>query len=141
MPWVKTVSELNKQKIRLFVQAVLNEGRVELVDELVASDYIGRFPCAEPGVVGRDELRQLVIEQRRSHPGLYIKIEDEIAEDDLVVIRWRAAGNTPATRGGTDHILSWSGISVIRLIAGRQVDAHTAVAPNATDVPGSTTTS
>ena len=131
-----TVSELNKQKIRLFVRAVLNEGRVELIDELVAADYMGHLPCAEPTVVGRDELRRLVIAHRLSHPDLYIKIEDEIAEDDLVVIRWRATTSTPATRASTDYPRRWSGISIIRLLAGRQVDTYTAVVPSVIDVPG-----
>jgi len=132
---VKTVSELNKQKIRLFVQAVLNEGRLELIDELVAADYVGQLPWAESTVVGRDELRRLLIAHRLSHPDLYIKIEDEIAEDDVVVIRWRATGTTSATRAANDYLQWWSGISVIRLVAGRQVDAYTAVVPSATDVP------
>ena len=44
---VNTVSELNKQKVRLFVEAVLNEGRLELIDELVAADYMGQIPCPE----------------------------------------------------------------------------------------------
>ena len=35
-------SELNKRKVRLFVEAVWNEGRLELIDELVAADYVGR---------------------------------------------------------------------------------------------------
>jgi predicted SnoaL-like aldol condensation-catalyzing enzyme len=132
---VKAVSELNKQKIRLFVQAVLNEGRLELIDELVAADYMGQLPYTESTVIGREELRRLVIAHRVRHPDLYVKIEDEIAEDDVVVIRWRATGSTSATRSGTDHLPWWSGISVIRLLAGRQVDTYTAVVPSATDVP------
>lgn len=123
---MKTVSKLNKQKIRLFVQAVLNEGRLELLDELVAADYTGHLPCPEPTLVGRDELRRLLTAHRLSHPDLYIKIEDEIAEDDLVVIRWRATATAAASPASTDYLRCWSGISIIRLLAGRQVDAYTA---------------
>jgi hypothetical protein len=43
---VDSVSELNKQKVRLFVEAVWNEGRLELIDELVADDYVGHKVCA-----------------------------------------------------------------------------------------------
>lgn len=132
---VNTVSGINKQKIRLFVQAVLNEGRLELIDELVAADYTGRLPCAEPTVVGRDELGRLLIAHRLSHPDLYVKIEDEIAEEDLVVIRWRATASTAATRASADYLRWWSGISIIRLLAGRQVDTYTAVVPGVIDVP------
>ena len=43
---MNAVSEHNKQKVRLFVEAVLNEGRLELIDELVAADYAGHIPGA-----------------------------------------------------------------------------------------------
>ena len=41
---VDSASELNKRKVRLFVEAVWNEGRLELIDELVADNYFGRVP-------------------------------------------------------------------------------------------------
>jgi predicted SnoaL-like aldol condensation-catalyzing enzyme len=141
MHQVETVNEINKQKIRLFVQAVLNEGRLELIDELVAADYMGHLPCAEQTVVGRDELRRRLSAHRLSRPDLYIKIEDEIAEDDLVVIRWRATASTAATHVGADYLPWSSGISIIRLLAGRQVDAYTAMVPSATGLPARPTTS
>lgn len=34
---MKSVSELNKLKVRLFVEAVVNEGRLELISDLVAA--------------------------------------------------------------------------------------------------------
>jgi predicted ester cyclase len=110
-----TVSELNKLKVRLFVDAVWNEGQLELIDELVAADYIGRIPCVEGAVVGPAGLRMLVTRRRCADPDLHVKIEDQIAEDDQVVTRWRATGRTTRCVG----------ISIIRLLAGKQVDCHT----------------
>lgn len=110
-----SVSELNKLKVRLFFEAVLNQGRLELIDELLAADFVGHIPCLEPGIIGRDEIRRLVSSHRRAHHDLCIKIEDQVAEEDRVVTRWRA---TAARR-------SYSGISIIRLLAGKQVDSHT----------------
>jgi SnoaL-like polyketide cyclase len=130
---VKTVAELNKQKVRLFIEAVMNEGRLELIDELVAADYAGQIPCSGRRVAGRDELRQVLAAGRQKHPDLMIKIEDEIAEDDRVVLRWRATARSRGTGAITDDPRCWSGISVIRLLAGRQVDMHSAVARVATD--------
>ena len=91
-----SVSELNKRKVRLFVEAVWNEGRLELIDELVAADYVGHVPCLEPTVLGPEGVRRLVSSRRRAHPDLYIKIDDQIAEDDRVVTRWHAT--TSASR-------------------------------------------
>ena len=113
---VASASELNKRKVRLFIEAVLNEGRLELIDELVAADYLGRVPRMEGEIRGPEGVRQLVSGGRRDHPDLYIKIEDQIAEDDLVATRWRA------TTAGTGSV---AGISIVRLLAGKQVDSHT----------------
>ncbi|MFL5859638.1 MAG: ester cyclase [Solirubrobacteraceae bacterium] len=120
------VSDLNKRKVRLFVEAVWNEGRLELIDELVAADYLGRFSWLAAGVVGRHGIHDLVSSGRQAHPGLYVKIGDQIAEDDLVVMRWRATED--AAGGGC------SGISIVRLLAGRLVDSHTATGSDTTDV-------
>ena len=87
---MKNISELNKLKIRLFIEAVLNDGRLELIDELIAADFVGHLPGAEPDVTGPAGVRRFVSSRRRAHPGLYVKIEDQIAEDDRVVTRWRA---------------------------------------------------
>lgn len=128
MARVKSVSELNKLKVRLFVEAVLNEGRLELIDELVAADYIGHTPCAAAAVTGPEGVRQLVSSRRRAHPSLYIKIEDQIAEDDLVVTRWQAmttAPDAPPATACAGRIPCCAGISIIRLLAGKQVDSRT----------------
>ena len=128
MAQMKNVSELNKLRIRLFVEAVLNEGRLELIDELIAADYVGHIPGAESQVTGPAGMRQLVSSRRRAHPGLYVKIEDQIAEDDRVVTRWRAtvpAREAQASRPPAGRAAFCAGISITRLLAGKQVDSHT----------------
>ena len=42
---MESVSELNKQKVRLFVDFVLNAGRLDLIDELIAADFLGHVRC------------------------------------------------------------------------------------------------
>jgi predicted ester cyclase len=117
---VGSASDLNKRKVRLFVEAVWNEGRLELIDELVAADYLGRVPRIERDVHGPEGVRRLVANGRSAHPNLYVKIDDQIAEDDRVATRWRAM-TTPC----------YAGISIVRLLAGVQVESHTEY----TDVP------
>src|SRR5262245_9832032 len=109
---MKRVCELNKLKVQLFVQAVWNEGRLELIGELVAADYLGRVPCVEGGVVGPQGLRRLVVRRRLAHPDLYVKIEDQIAEDDRVVTRWRTTADRAASLSGRTPC--WTGISITR---------------------------
>jgi predicted ester cyclase len=113
---VDRTHELNKRKVRLFVEAVWNEGRLDLIDELVADDYIGRVTRIDGAIHGPEGVRELVSCGRRAHPDLYIKIDDQIAEDDRVATRWRATAS---------GVQCYGGISIIRLLAGKQVDSHT----------------
>ena len=127
MAQMKNISELNKLRVRLFIEAVLNEGRLELIDDLIAADFVGHLPCAKPDLTGPAGVRQFVSSRRRAHPGLYVKIEDQIAEDDRVVTRWLATvpareAQTPLPPGRT---ACHAGISVTRLLAGKQVDSYT----------------
>ena len=75
---------------------VLNEGRLELIDDLVAKDFIGRLGCVGAAITGPDGVRRFVSHRRVACPDIYIKIEDQIAEDDRVVTRWRATAVAPA---------------------------------------------
>jgi len=126
-----SVSELNKRKVQLFVEAVWNQGRLELIDELVAADYLGHVSFLHAAVVGPEGVRRLVSSRRHAYPDLHIKLEEQLAEDDLVATRWRATASTPETRAATRCLRCWPGISVIRLLAGKQVDTYTAVARSA----------
>ena len=124
---VITVNEVNKQSVRLFFEAVLNEGRLELIDELIALDYLGHVSCLERPLVGPAGMRRFICSRRRRHPGLCVVIEDQLAEDDRVVTRWRAAVAPPThAEGGTRGLtLAYRGISIIRVLAGKQVDSDT----------------
>jgi SnoaL-like polyketide cyclase len=125
---VEAVSELNKRRVRLFIEAVWNEGRLELIDELVAADYTGCFSRPQLRVLGPAGVSELVSSRRQAYPGLYVKVEDQIAEDDRVVTRWQAATRVPgahAAGASVECVRCCSGISIVRLLAGKQVDSHT----------------
>jgi hypothetical protein len=134
-----SVSELNKRVVREFFEQVFNEGRLELIDELVAKDFIGRLGCVAPVLNGPAELRQFVSTRRAVCRGLHIRIEDQIAEDDRVVTRWRASARppqSPVDTAGGDPPPRCAGITIIRLLAGKQVEARTQCAgPHADGVP------
>jgi steroid delta-isomerase-like uncharacterized protein len=105
-----------KAAIRRFIDGVWNAGRLELVDELVAADYVGHHGQPSEQTLGRDGLRRRVSALREAFPDLEVRIVDELAEDDRVVARWTASG-TPFG--------DVSGVSVFRLLAGRQVESWT----------------
>jgi hypothetical protein len=131
---VKSVTDRNKEKVRLFVEAVLNEGRLGLIEELVAADFVGHLTGLSSPVVGPAEVGWLVSSARRAYPDLYIKIDDQIAEEDRVVVSWRASAtpvltaSRPAARAAR-----WAGVSIVRFLAGKQVEVRTECAPDAPD--------
>jgi hypothetical protein len=125
IPQVESVTERNKRKVWLFMEAVLNEGRLELIEELVAADFVGHMPGLSSPVVGPAELRRLVSQVRGSYADLYIKIEDQIAEDDRVVVRWRATATSAGEPSNTsEQACRCTGVSIVRFLAGKQVDVR-----------------
>ena len=129
--WLASVasgSELNKRKVKLFIEAVWNDGRLELIDELVGDDYVGHDPYLEERVLGPQGVRRLVASRRNALPDLHVKIVDQVAEDDRVATRWQATSSASASRangGDAGPTRRCDGISIIRLLAGKQVDSHT----------------
>jgi predicted ester cyclase len=121
---MNNVSELNKLRVQLFIEAILNQGQLELI----ATDFAGRLPGAEPDVTGPAGVRQLVSRHRRAHPGLHVEIEDQIAEEDRVATRWHATVPAPqaqALLAPAGRTASYAGITITRLLARKQVDSHT----------------
>lgn len=121
-----SVSESNKRKVRLFVDAVWNQGRLELIDELVAADYLGRLSGLHEVVIGPEGVRRLVSSRRHAHPDLYIKIDDQIGEEDRVVTSWQAWSQTRQAHDGASPASGrWccQGVTIVRLLAGKQVDS------------------
>jgi predicted SnoaL-like aldol condensation-catalyzing enzyme len=114
------MTERNKACVRRFVEEVWNSGRTGSIDELVAADYLGRGPVTRMPVVGPDGIRSSVARCRRAYPDLFVRISEEIAEEDLVAVRWTVIGTH---RSGSAPLLA-SGISVVRVLAGKLVDSR-----------------
>jgi hypothetical protein len=104
-----------KTALRTFVDLVWNEGLLERVGDFVAADYLGHDQTAQTLVDGPSGVRDLVAWWRTRYPDLHVRLEDAIAEEDIVATRWTATGDGVA----------WTGISVVRLLAGKQVESWT----------------
>jgi predicted SnoaL-like aldol condensation-catalyzing enzyme len=106
-----------------FVESVLNDGRLELIGELIAPNYLGHDRSRVVLTEGREGVRQLVAAWRRAFPDLEVQIEDHIREGDRVAMRWKARGTAVLPEGVRP--LEWSGVSVIRVLAGKHVESWT----------------
>ncbi len=120
-----SASALNKLRVLQFFHEVLNDGRLELIDALVAKDFVGHISCVREAICGRDGVRHFVSGRRAARPDIYIHIEDQIADDDRVATRWRATTGMTQPGASSREATGCAGITIIRLLAGKQVDAYT----------------
>jgi predicted ester cyclase len=83
--------EENKELVRRFYREI-DAGNLDMVDDLVAEDYIDHSPPPFPGFApGREGLKQAFRLFWDATPGTH-EIEDQIAEGDKVVTRLTARG-------------------------------------------------
>ena len=83
--------EDNKAVARRFYDEVLNQRKVELLDELAVEDYVEHDPFPGQGN-GLADLKARVAGFHRAFDPLTFTIQDVIAEGDRVVVRWTNSG-------------------------------------------------
>jgi steroid delta-isomerase-like uncharacterized protein len=81
----------SKAVVRRYYDAVLNQRRVEVLDEIAAEDYLEHDPFPGQGN-GRADLKARVGMLFGAFNPLHFTIEDLIAGGDKVVVRWTNAG-------------------------------------------------
>ena len=82
--------EENKAIERRFMEEVWNQGRLEVADELFATDVVvHNYPVPAPGVEG---IKQVIAASRAGLPDTHMAMEDLVAEGDRVAVRWTYRG-------------------------------------------------
>ena len=110
----------NGQFMQRAFKEIMERGRVEAVDEFLASDFVGHDTSG--GIFGRDEFREGVLAMLSAFAEREVTIGDQVVEGDKVVTRWTASAvhagefqGIPATgRRGT-----LTGISIDRIAGGK----------------------
>ena len=102
---------------------------MEVVDEVLATDFIehGSLP---PGVPqGRDGLKALIKGLRAAFPDVRYTVIHEVAEGDMVVQHMRVSGTMKGEFAGmkpTGKSATWDEVHVVRMKDGKAVE-HWAV--------------
>lgn len=121
-------TEANKANARRMVDEVVNAGNLDLIDELLAPDFVDH--SAPPGVPPtREGTKALMAMLRSAFPDLHATIEDVIAEGDKVVQRTRAHGTMQGELMGmlpSGKSATWDQIHILRFANGKEVE-HWAV--------------
>jgi steroid delta-isomerase-like uncharacterized protein len=73
--------------VRSYFDDVWSAGKLELLDRLLAPDYINHTPSTPDPVPGPAGLRPIVAAFRVGFPDLHFTIEDLVAEGDRVAVR------------------------------------------------------
>jgi steroid delta-isomerase-like uncharacterized protein len=108
-------SEENKALVRRAWEGV-SAGNLDVFDEVYAADCIIHEP--DEDVRGIEGLKQFVSTFLEAFPDLRITVEDEIAEGDKVVTRWRVQGTHQGELRGiapTGNRVNVSGITIHRI--------------------------
>jgi steroid delta-isomerase-like uncharacterized protein len=116
----------NKKVLTAFVEDVINQGRLERADDLVALDFVELDPL--PGQQqGREGLKDVIGGMRAAFPDIHWVIDEMVAEGDKVVSRFTWTGTHRATFLGipsTGKTVAVKGVVIDRLADGKMADSR-----------------
>ena len=122
------MSEGNSQVAQRMLEEAFGQGELGLVDEFVAADAVDHDPANPMDVRGPAALKEQISMYRAAFPDLQFTIEDTIAQDDRVVIRWSSRGTHRGELMGlapTGKVVTVTGISIDRFAEGKIVESWT----------------
>jgi steroid delta-isomerase-like uncharacterized protein len=116
---------------RRLLEETFNEGKIELFDQLVATDAVNHDPATPAqmrALHGPEVFRSTVSMYRAAFPDVRMIVDDVIAADDKVVLRWHSEGTHRGELVGlapTGARASVTGIGIDRWKDGKVVEAWT----------------
>mgnify|MGYP003288873864 CR=1 FL=1 len=122
------MSEKNKALIRRWFEEVWNQGRSDVIDELLAEDAVihGLVDGAGNPVNGLDGFHDFHAQFRGAFPDLMISVDDTIAEGDTVVARCSVRGRHTGNHLGfaaTNAPVQFEGVAITRIENGKIAEA------------------
>ena len=116
----------NKDKMRRFLEEGFGRGKVEVVDEVLHSDFVCWDPNSETGEIrGAQTIKGEIEYFRNAVPDLTYTVDDQVAEGDKVVTRYTASGTHEGEFFGvapTGNRIEMTGITIDRFEEGRLIE-------------------
>jgi len=100
------------------------EGNLGVIDELVASNYVGHDP-AQPDMQGPEGIKEFITGYLAGFPDGRITIDGQLAEGDMVATRWTGRGTHKGELMGippTGKQVTVSGITISHVKNGKVVE-------------------
>lgn len=122
------MSEKNKALIRRWFEEVWNQGRGDVIDELLAEDAVihGLVDGAGNPVKGLDGFHDFHNQFRGAFPDLIVSVDDTIAEGEMVVARCSVRGRHTGNHLGfaaTNAPVQFEGVAITRIENGKIAEA------------------
>jgi steroid delta-isomerase-like uncharacterized protein len=114
--------EVNSALVRRIWEEVWNRGVLDTVDEVLAEDYVGHIPAMPDVVRGTEGFKELIVAYRTAYPDVHVTVDDVIATEDRVVVRWTSHGTNEGSLMGmpaTGRKVEVSGISIFEIEDGK----------------------
>ena len=113
--------EANEQLSRRFTE-LFSTGDEALADQILSPEVVFHGTAGDGELRGVDALKGFVAGYRRAFPDAHSTVEDQVAEGDKVVTRWRARGTHRGELGpiaATDRPFEMDGVTIERIEDGR----------------------
>ena len=97
-----------------------NQGKIETIDELSTPDAIGHGQIEHDGQIDMEQFRVLFNGIRSAFPDIRFTIEQTVAEENMVVLRWRAKATHKGDFLGTaptNRDVEFTGMSMMDAIS------------------------
>jgi steroid delta-isomerase-like uncharacterized protein len=122
------MSAANKELSRRFTE-LFSTGDEALAEEILSSDVVFHGTTGDGELHGIDEMKAFVAGYRRAFPDARSTVEDQVAEGDKVVTRWRARGTHRGELGPippTGRAFEIEGVTIERIAGGRVTEVWVA---------------
>ncbi|NUT56679.1 MAG: ester cyclase [Thermoleophilia bacterium] len=113
---------------RRFLEEAFNRGNLDVVDELVAPEFVNHDAALPEPVVGIEATKASIRGYRDAFPDMRMTVELQVAEGEEVVTQWTARGTHQGDLMGlaaTGKQATVTGITIDRIVDGRIVESWT----------------
>jgi steroid delta-isomerase-like uncharacterized protein len=119
-------SEQNKALVRRAFEEPW-KGNLDVLDELLASDYVGHDPASPEPLRGPEGVKEFISTYRAAFSDARVTVEQQLAEGDLVATRWSGRGTHDGELMGiqpTGKQVTVSGLTISKLLGGKIVEEY-----------------
>lgn len=116
----------NEELTDRIIEESINRGELDVIDELVGSNYVLRDPGFPETVRGPEGFKQQIQMEREAFPDLTVRVDDRVAEGDKVVTRFTIRGTHEGEFLGiapTGNNIEVNGFVIDRFASGKLVES------------------